>query len=214
MITGCNTNSQGDKIYTIQDSWVGNEYYLILDFLNEIKDADYPQDKYIIAKKELKTIYFLVNRLAIYSDKKIPANCRGISHILKQGHMENSKFLDSKGNDFTKHIDNIVAERYEQFESANERLYYKFTDKMIDRLLENKYITETKNWNRKTGKIKLSGPNGNERICKSHFHSGVGYVFFNVEKPYDHILHYLTEEKDIDVLVEKILKMLKSNYTR
>ena len=31
MITGCNTNSQGDKIYTIQDLCVGNEYYLILE---------------------------------------------------------------------------------------------------------------------------------------------------------------------------------------
>lgn len=214
MITGCNTNSQGNKIYTIQDSWVGNEYYLILDFANKIKETDYPQDKYMIAKKELKTIYFLVNRLAIHRDEKIPANCKDISHVLKQGHMENSKFLDSKGNDFTKHIDNIVTERYEQFTSTNERLYYKFTDKMIDKLLENKYITETKDWNRKTGKIKLSGPSGNDRICKSHFHSGVGYVFFNVEKPYDHILQYLTEEKDIDVLVEKILKMLKSNHTR
>jgi hypothetical protein len=158
----------------------------------------------MIAKKELKTIYFLANRLAIYSDKKIPANCRGISKLLKQAGMINSKFLDRKGNDFTKHIDNIVTERNEQFKSSNERLYYEFTDKMIERLLENKYIIETKDWNRKTGKIKLSGPNGNDRICKSHFHSGVGYVFFNVEKPYDHILQYLTEEKDIDVLVEKI----------
>ena len=59
MITGCNTNSQGNKIYTIQDSRVGNEYYLILDFLNKVKETDYPQDKYMIAKKELKTIYFL-----------------------------------------------------------------------------------------------------------------------------------------------------------
>ena len=210
MIIGCNTNSQGNKIYTIQDSWVGNEYYLILDFLNKVKETDYPQDKYMIAKKELKTIYFLVNRLATHRDEKIPANCRGISHVLKQGHMENSKFLDSKGNDFTKHIDNIVAERYESFKSVNERLYNKFIDKMIDRLLENKYITETKDWNRKTGKIKLSGPNSNERICKSHFHSGVGYVTFNIDKPFNHILQYLTEEKDIDVLVEKILKMLKN----
>ena len=214
MITGCAISPQGDKIYTIQDLCVGNEYYLILDFSNKTKDTDYPQNKYMIAKKELKTIYFLVNRLAIHRDEKIPANCRGISHVVKHAGLENSKFLDSKGNDFTKHIDNIVAERYEQFTSANERLYYKFTDKMIDRLLENKYITETKDCNRKTGKIKLSGPNGNDRICKSHFHSGVGYVFFNVEKPYDHILQYLTEEKDIDVLVEKILKMLKSNHTR
>ena len=116
-----------------------------------------PQDKYMIAKKELKTIYFLVNLLAIYRDEKIPAKCRGISHIVKQASLGNSKFLDSNGNDFTKHIDNIVAERYECFKSANERLYYKFTDKMIDRLLENKYIIETKDWNRKTGKIKLSG---------------------------------------------------------
>lgn len=211
MITGCNTNSQGNKIYTIQDSCVGNEYYLILDFANKIKETDYPQDKYMIAKKELKTIYFLVNRLAIHRDEKIPVNCKDISHVLKQVHMENSKFLDSKGNDFTKHIDNIVAERYEQFTSANEHLYYKFTDKMIERLLENKYILEANDWNRKTGKIKLSGPNGNDRICKSHFHSGVGYVFFNVEKPYEHILQYLTEEKDVDLLVEKILKMLKTN---
>ena len=210
MIIGCNTNSQGNKIYTIQDSWVGNEYYLILDFLNKVKETDYPQDKYMIAKKELKTIYFLVNRLATHRDEKIPANCRGISHILKQGHMENSKFLDSKGNDFTKHIDNIVAERYESFKSVNERLYNKFIDKMIDRLLENKYITETKDWNRKTGKIKLSGSSGKDRICKSHFHSGVGYVTFNIDKPFNHILQYLTEEKDIDVLVEKILKMLKN----
>ena len=164
----------------------------------------------MIAKKELKTIYFLVNRLAIYSDKKIPANCRGISHVVKQEDLANSKFLDSKGNNFTKHIDNIVAEQYEQFKSANERLYYKFTDKMIDKLLESKYINEEKDWNRKTGKIKLLGPNGNDRICKSHFHFGVGYVFFNVEKPFNHILQYLTEEKDIDVLVEKILKMLKN----
>ena len=214
MITGCNTNSQGNKIYTIQDSWVGNEYYLILDFANKIKETDYPQDKYMIAKKELKTIYFLVNRLAIHRDEKIPANCRGISYVAKQAGLEISRFLDNKGNDFTKHIDNIVSERNEQFRASNERFYYKFTDKMIERLLENKYITETKDWNRKTGKIKLSGPNGNDRICKSHFHSGVGYVFFNVEKPYDHILQYLTEEKDIDVLVEKILKMLNSNHTR
>lgn len=206
MTTGCNTNSQGNKIYTIQDSWVGNEYYLILYFLDEIKDTDYPQDKYMIAKKELKTIYFLVNLLAIYGDERIPANCRVISHVVKQGHLENSKFLDSKGDDFTKHIDNIVAERNEQFKASNERLYYKFTDKMIDRLLENEYINEAKDCNRKNGKIKLSGPSGNERICKSYFHSGVGYVFFNIEKPYDHILQYLTEEKDIDVLVEKNIK--------
>jgi hypothetical protein len=210
MIKGCNTNSQGDKIYAIQDSWVGNEYYLILDFLNKVKETDYPQDKYMIAKKDLKTIYFLVNRLAIYSDKNIPANCRCISYIVKQAGLGNSKFLDSKGNDFTKHIDNIVAEQYKQFKSANERLYYKFTDKMIDRLLEDKYISEAKDWNRKTGKIKLSGSSGKDRICKSHFHSGVGYVTFNIDKPYDHILEYLTEEKDIDVLVEKILKMLKN----
>lgn len=211
MITGCNTNSQGNKIYTIQDSWVGNEYYLIIDFANKIKETDYPQDKYMIAKKELKTIYFLVSRLAIHRDEKIPANCRGISKLLKQAGMINSKFLDRKGNDFTKHIDNIVAERHEQFKSSSECLYYMFTDKMIAKLLENKYISETSDWNRKTGKIKLSGPNGNDRICKSHFHSGVGYVFFNVEKPYDHILQYLTNEKDIDLLVEKILKMLKTN---
>ena len=104
----------------------------------------------------------------------------------------------------------MITECNEQFESANERLYYKFTDKMIDRLLENKYIIETKDWNRKTGKIKLSGSSGKDRICKSHFHSGVGYVTFNIDKPYDHILQYLAEEKDIDVLVEKILKMLKN----
>ena len=214
MITGCNTNSQGDKIYTIQDLCVGNEYYLILDFSNKTKDTDYPQDKYMIAKKELKTIYFLVNRLAIHRDEKIPANCRGILHFLKQSGMGNSKFLKNKGNDFTKHIDNIVAEQTEQFQLSMDGLYYKFIDKMIKQLIETGYILEAKDWNRKTGKIKLSGPNGNDRICKSHFHSGVGYVFFNVEKPYDHILQYLTEEKDIDVLVEKILKMLKRNYTR
>ena len=69
MITGCNTNSQGDKIYTIQDSWVGNEYYLILDFSNKIKDADYPQEKYMIAKKELKTIS--MNRWNFSSEREM-----------------------------------------------------------------------------------------------------------------------------------------------
>ena len=58
--------------------------------------------------------------------------------------MGNSKFLDSKGNDFTKHIDNIVAERYECFKSANERLYYKFTDKMIEGYLRTSILSKQK----------------------------------------------------------------------
>ena len=210
MVTGCCTNTQGYKTYVIQDLRVGNKYYLIIDFSNNIKEGEYPQEKYMIARKDLKTIYFLIKELPTYRDEKIPANCRDILHFLKQSGMENSKFLKSKGTDFTKHIDKLVAEQFEQFQTSMDGLYHKFVDKMIEQLFKTEYILEANDWNRKTGKIKLTGANGKNRVCKSRFHTGVGYVFFNIEKPYDHILQYLTEEKDVDLLVTKILKMLRN----
>lgn len=205
----CNMDEFGNKKYTIQDTFMGDTYYVIVNPSDKKALDHYALDKYMIASMDEATLFLLANHIWGQQPKKIPANARCLLPFLNELNDRPSAYFDYTCIDFAERINTIVDNSFEKYKQYVEDLYDKCVAETIKRLIQDEYLSDEKDWNRKTNTIKLTGTNGENRICECYVNAGIGCVFFTVNEPFYPMHYYLTDEKDVPLLADQIVQVLK-----
>ena len=211
LIRGCCIDKNGNKKYTLQDSFVGDEYFLIINLSNATYENLSP-DKYIIANKDEETLFCLANHIWDEQPRKVPCNARSLLSFVNILSDNPRAYFNCNYQDFTAKTDAVVQCKYNEHKQYIEELYDRCLTETIKRLIKEKYLLCEKDWNRKTNKIKLTGINGENRVCECYVNA-VGCVFFSVKEPYYPLHYYLTDENDIPVFANLIVQVLKEKST-
>lgn len=212
-ICACNIDKLGNKEYTLQDSFVGDEYYLIINPTNAKVYKNLSLDKYMIANKDEATLFLLANHIWNEQPKNIPANARCLLSFVNKISDNPIVQFHYKCMDFAKRIDNVVKNKYNESKRYIENLYDKCVDETIKLLIQENYLLNEKDWNRKNHKIKLTGEKGENRVCECYVNSGMGCVFFTAKDPYYPLHYYLNDENDIPLLSNQIFQLIKEKRT-
>lgn len=212
-IRACKIDGFGNKEYTLQDSFVGDEYYLIINLDNAKMSKNYSFDKYMIANKDEATLFLLANHIWGEQPRLIPVNARCLLSFVNKISDNPTAYFGCRYADFAERINNLVKNNYSEREQYIEELYNKCVDKTIALLMQEGYLSSEKDWNRKNHKIKLTGEKGENRACECYVCSGTGCVFFTAKDPYYPLHYYLNNEKDIPLLANQIVQLIKEKRT-
>ena len=206
-ILACNIDNQKNKCYTLQDNFVGDAYSLIISTTNTTAYNNLPEDKYMIANKNKHTLKLLVAHACRELPlKKTPYNVRNLLIAIKENY---SDFLFSEGPSFAEKINNIVERKYKAYEKYIADLYDAVIKETIKLLIFEVYLANEKDWNTRTGKIKLTGVKGENRICECRISLGIGCVYFTVKDPFYPLHYYIKNENDIVILANEIVNLIK-----
>lgn len=211
-ILSCNIDEY-NKTYALQDVFVGDQYYLIVNPEKDKLPETFSLDKYMIANKEQATLFLLANHIWGKQPKNVPANARNLLLFVNKLDDNPASVFDCSCVDFAERISELVEKKYSEYKAYIEELYDKCIDETIEMLMQEQYISAAKDWNRKTNKIKLTGINGENRTCECYVNSGIGCVFFTVKDPYYPLHYYLNNEKDIPLLATQIVQAIKEKRT-
>lgn len=192
---------------------MGDIYYLIINPLNSKSLDNYDLNKHIIAIKDEKTLLLLANHIWGMLPRMIPANLRVLLSFLNKLNAPPANFFNCECVDFTRRIRNIVDDKYTKYKKHIEELYDKCVNETIKQLIQEGYLLDEKDWNRKTNKIKLTGEKGENRTCECYVNSGIGCVFFTVKDPFYPLNYYINNEKDIPLLSAQIVQLIKEKRT-
>lgn len=206
----CHIGADGNKIYSLQDTSFGNEYYLIIDTSQSVDRDAYDVDKYMIASKDEETLFLLANNIWGEQPRNTPANARCLLPFLNQLDSCPIEFFNHTCVDFSEHIDEKVQNEHDEYKRYMEGLYDKCVDAATKTLIQEEYLLSKEDWNRKTKKIKLTGAKGENRVCECYLHAVNGCVFFTVKSPFNMLHYHLTDETDIPLLADRIVEMIKS----
>lgn len=212
LIRGCNIDETGNKKYTLQDSFVGDEYFLIIN-LSKTKYENYSSDKYIIANKDEETLFCLANHIWNEQPRNVPVNARGLLAFVNKIRDNPKAYFNCNYEDFDEKTNDIVRCKFNEHKQYIEELYNKCVAETIKRLIQEEYLLREKDWNRKSNKIKLAGTKGENRVCECYVNTGIGCVFFTVKEPYYPLHYYLTDENDIPLLANQIVQVIKEKRT-
>lgn len=205
LIRGCNIDESGNKKYTLQDSFVGDEYFLIIN-LSKTKYENYSPDKYIIANKDEETLFCLANHIWGEQPRKVPLNTRRLLEFVNKIDDNPKAYFKCNYEDFTKKTNDIVQCKYNEHKQYIEELYNKCVDEIIKLLIQEGYLLSKNDW-KKT--IRLTGEKGENRICECYISSRIDCVFFTVKEPFYPLHYYLTDENDIPILANQIVQLIK-----
>ncbi len=208
LIRGCNIDENGNKKYTLQDSFVGDEYFLIINLSKTIYE-NYSSDKYIIANKDEETLFCLANHIWGEQPRMIPVNARGLLAFVNKISDNPTAYFKCNYEDFDKKTNDVVKFKFNERKQYIEELYNKCVAETIKRLIQEEYLLSEKDWNRKNNKIKLAGTKGENRVCECYVNAGIGCVFFTVKEPYYPLHYYLIDENDIPILANQIVQLIK-----
>lgn len=206
-ILSCDIND-GIKKYTLQDIKMGMEFFLLIDNESKIDKTQYSADKYMIATKDTETLFLLANRIWGQRPKYVPIYARRLLPFLEQLNDKPAYYFDHRCISFSEHIDGIVEAHHKEYKKQMTELYEKLVDYAVKALLKIGYLLSENDWNRKTGNIKLMNAKGKLRYC--HCHLMDGYVYFSVKSPCKNFLCYPNDEKDITIITDKIIDLIKN----
>lgn len=208
-IVSCETNFDNLKIYTLHEQSIGKEIYLVINPSCKNLDKNlFPDDKYMIANKDEDTLFYLANQLNGRPHKNFPVNLCWLIPILEdfeEDRQTAEKYIRYR---FTDKIEKDVRQEYKVLGRKQEKLFDKAIDCAVSRLIEEKYLLSEKNWNKKTGRIKLTGEKGENRTCRCNF-VPLCYVDFSVKKQHKIFNMIFNNEKDIPKFVENVMKVIK-----
>ncbi len=210
-ICACHRNKQGNKEYTLQDVFVGDTYFLILNFSGSDISGNYPLDQYMIANKDEATLFFLANRIWEQMPKHLPANARCLLPFLHQIDDNPCCYFHRDCECFDDRIDGLVKDKFKKYRKYIEQLYKQCVDETGKLLVQEGYLLREKDWNGKK-KFKLTGEKGENRVCEISIDAGIGCVCFQINKPFCLIHYYLIDEQDIPLLAEQILRVIKDPF--
>ena len=210
-ILSCNIGT--NKIYTLQDVFVGDQYYLIVNIAKGKLPENISLDKYMVASKDQVTLFLLANHIWGKQPREVPANVRNILPFVNNIDDNPAAFFDCSCVDFTERIGELVEKKFHEYQQNVVKLYDKCVDETIKILIQEQYISAAKDWNKKTHKIKLTGAKGENRICECYVSLGNGCVFFTVKEPYYPLHYYLNDEKDIPLVAAQIVQVIKEKRT-
>ena len=205
----CTIDEYGNKKYTLQDSFMGDMYYLIINPLNAKSPDNYALDKHMIANKDETTLFLLANDIWGEHPKNLPANARCLLAYINELNDNPAAFFNCDCIDFAERINGVAYEKFRKYKQYIEDLYEKCVDETIKLLLQEGYLSNEKDWNRKTNRIKLTGTNGENRVCECRVDSRIGCVFFTVRDPYYPLHYHLNDEEDIPLLATQIVQLIK-----
>ncbi len=209
-IVSCDTNFDSLKIYTIQEHRMGKEFYVVINHTCKKLDKNlFPDDKYMIANKDEDTLFYVANELNGRPHKNFPINLCWLIPILEDFEEDKSTARQHIHYRFTDKIEKNVTQEYRAYAEKQKKLFDKAMDCAIAKLLEEKYIVSKEDWNKKTGKIKLTGEKGENRICRWEFVPPC-YVAFTVKEPSNIFNMIFNDENDIPEYVEKVIEIIKS----
>lgn len=209
-VLNCEVAFDNLKIYKLQEWITGEEYYLIINpSCKECNKNLFPDDKYMIANKDEDTLFYLANELNGASHKDFPMELRWLIPVLDNFEEDKSTARQHIHYRFTDKIEKNVTQEYRAYAEKQKKLFDKAMDCAIAKLLEEKYIVNKEDWNKKTGKIKLTGEKGENRICRWGFVPPC-YVAFTVKEPSNIFNMIFNDENDIPEYVEKVIEIIKS----
>ena len=209
-VLNCEVAFDNLKIYKLQEWITGEEYYLIINpSCKECNKNLFPDDKYMIANKDEDTLFYLVNELNGASHKDFPMELRWLIPVLDDFEEDKSTARQHIHYRFTDKIEKNVTQEHRAYAEKQKKLFDKAMDCAIAKLLEEKYIVSKEDWNKKTGKIKLTGEKGENRICRWGFVPPC-YVAFTVKEPSNIFNMIFNDENDIPEYVEKVIEIIKS----
>lgn len=209
----CDIDEFGNKKYTLQDNFMGDTYYLIINPSNTKVIDNYASDKYMIAKKDEATLFLLVNHICGELPRKIPENSRCLLPFVNQLGDNPIAFFRYKCTDFAKKINDLVDEKIRNHKQYIEKLYEKCVKETAKQLVQEGYLLSEKDWSKKNRRIKLTGKNGENRICECQVNFGIGCVFFTTIEPFYPMHYYITDENDIPKLANQIVQIIKERRT-
>lgn len=209
-VLNCEVTFDNLKIYKLQEWITSEEYYLIINpSCKECNKNLFPDDKYMIANKDEDTLFYLVNELNGASHKDFPMELRWLIPVLDDFEEDKSTARQHIHYRFTDKIEKNVTQEHRAYAEKQKKLFDKAMDCAIAKLLEEKYIVNKEDWNKKTGKIKLTGEKGENRICRWGFVPPC-YVAFTVKEPSNIFNMIFNDENDIPEYVEKVIEIIKS----
>lgn len=210
-VLNCEVVFDNLKIYKLQEWITGEEYYLIINpSCKECNKNLFPDDKYMVANKDEDTLFYLANELNGASHKDFPMEVRWLIPVLEDFEENRCQAVSNHNYfKFDRKVEEIVIKSRRENTKRLEGLFDKAIDYAIEKLKDEKYITNKEDWNKKTGKIKLTGEKGKNRTCYCAFNSTV-YLNFVVKEPYDMFQMHLNSENDIPIFAEKVIEIIKS----
>lgn len=213
-VLGCNTTFDNIKIYTFKIKLMSKEVYLVINPDCKTLDENlFPDDKYMIANKDLATLASLLNYINHCSYDDVPDNIKWLIPVLADFNKEEfAKFAGvycySAMKNFYKFYD-VLSEVYSEYYEKVKKLFYKAEDYTIEKLIEEKYMNSKKDWNKTTGEIKLTGDKGENITCYCSLPME-DYVNFVVCKPCNLFQVFLTPKSNIERFAKEIIAIIRA----
>ena len=213
-IIGCNFNIRDNvKIYKLHRRYAGEECYMVINYYNEILDADmYPKDEYMIAENNVDTLMCLSDALYL-SDRirsRMPQCLKDICNCVFSLTKYPLKYFGYEcQNKFYDHILNKHEKSEENYIDSLIQVFQKCKKETLSVLEDNKLLANKKDWDNRRDTVTLTYPNNNTQKFQFIFDID-GLVTVTNQKTQGGFCCYIVDDADIKKFRDRVLRFVTS----